>query len=436
MRTASLGLLILTIAACGGSGDGPGDNGQTGACSLNGQKQFVLDEMRNWYLWNDLLPASVDIDNFATPEALLASLTSVQPLDRFSFINSAAADQQFFNEGEFEGYGFSYRVVGGNSMFLERVFADGPAGSAGLARGQQVLEVNGQTVASIIGSSGVAGLDALFDAATVEFLVERPDTTQFSAPMSRGLVTIDPVPQHRVIDAGGGRTVGYLELVTFIGTAEPQLATVFGEFEAAGVTDVVIDLRYNGGGLVRTAELLGDFLGGFVAVGQVFSRTQFNADRAAANDSTELFADAGPDVALSRLAVVATRGTASASELVINGMAPWVEVTIVGETTFGKPVGQLGLEFCDKILRPTSFRKANALDEGNFFDGLPVDCPAPDDIGFAIGADDDPNLVTALTYLDTGACPQPQSAGNQKPQRDNRQRLPDGRPWRDLLDAR
>ena len=112
--------------------------------------------------------------------------------------------------------------------------------------------------------------------------------------------------------------------------------------------------------------------------------------------------------------VIASRGTASASELVTNGMIPHVNVAIVGDRTFGKPVGQIGLEFCDKILRPTAFRLANADGDGDYFDGLPVDCPAADDLSVAIGADSDPNMVAALGYLDTGACPVVAAPGNQQ----------------------
>jgi carboxyl-terminal processing protease len=67
-------------------------------------------------------------------------------------------------------------------------------------------------------------------------------------------------------------------------------------------------------------------------------------------------------------------------------------------------VGQIGIEFCEKILRPTSFKTVNALGEGDYFGGLPVDCAAPDDIAFAVGADDDPNLLAAMAMLETG-CP-------------------------------
>ncbi len=104
---------------------------------------------------------------------------------------------------------------------------------------------------------------------------------------------------------------------------------------------------------------------------------------------------------------IATRGTASASELVTNGLDPHTRVTIVGSNTFGKPVGQIGLELpggCDILLRPTSFKTVNATGFGEFFNGLPVDCPATDDLDIPVGADNDPNMVAALDYLETGSC--------------------------------
>ena len=407
MRRSALSSVVaaLLLAGCGGGGGGGSLTAPTGAnaCSVEGQKQFVLDQMRDIYFWNASLPANVDLTAFATPEALLAHLTSFQPLDSFSFINSAAADQQFFGEGRFAGFGFGYTVNGAGEARFLYVYAGSPAATAGFARGFEILAVDGQSVASL----GASGLAASFGPAEVgvtrNFTIRRLDGSEFSADVSKDIVTIDPVPGARVIDTAGG-PVGYLELATFISTAEAELATAFADFESRGVTDLVLDLRYNGGGLVRIAELLGDYLGGSIAEGDVFSKTLYNADNSDRN-STENFARLGASLALSRLVVIASGRTASASELVINGLEPHADVVIVGATTFGKPVGQVGIEFCEKILRPTAFEKVNALDNGGFFDGLPVDCPAEDDLTSATGSDDDPALRAGLAYFATGSCP-------------------------------
>jgi C-terminal processing protease CtpA/Prc len=419
MRKFVVILSALVAAACSSS-DGSSEAPPVAACSLEGEKQFVLDSMRAWYFWNDLLPAQVDISQFATPEDLLAYLTTFSPdltpddgidnpVDRFSFINTAAADQAFFGEGKFEGFGFSSRFVAENDLRLSRVFFDSPANRAGLARGQQIVALNGRTIADIQANEGV---NALFDLSPLDFTMRpvggNPDgSDDFTETITQGIVTIDPVPQARIIvDPNDVRPpVGYLELATFISTADAEMDAVFADFRAQGVNDVILDLRYNGGGLVSTSELLGDFLGGDVAENLVYSKTVFNELRAPANNSTEFFERRANSMSLVRLVVIASPSTASASELVINGMDPHVEVIIVGDDTFGKPVGQVGLEFCEKILRPTAFQTLNANDFGDYFFGLPADCTAPDDLNVAVGADNDPNIEAALFYLDTGGCP-------------------------------
>lgn len=401
MRRLMSLILAASLVACGGGGASEPPQTGTAACTTDGQKQFVLDNMNAWYLWNDLLPANVDIGNYASPEELLDYLTSFQPLDKFSFINSAVADSQFFGEGKYQGFGFSIRFLAADDLRLTRVFSGSPADTGELRRGQRILRLNDRTIADIQANEGVA---AIFDLQTVKFEMQEVDGSPLTTTITQDIVTIDPLPQWRIIDTGNGRNVGYMEFATFISTATPKFETVFSAFKSAGVNDVIIDLRYNGGGLVSTAELMGDYLGGSVAENLVFSHTEYNADRAG-NNTFEFFELIGNSLSLSRLIIIATQGTASASELVTNGMIPHVAVTIVGDRTFGKPVGQIGLEFCEKILRPTSFSTSNANDEGDFFDGLPVDCAAADDLTIEVGIDLDPNMIAAMTYLNTGACP-------------------------------
>ncbi len=448
MRKLIVLIAFAGLTACGGSGSGSaGPQTGTAACSNDGQKQYVLDQLYAWYLWNDLLPAGIRISDYASPEELVFRVTTElgprdtngDPLDLFSSVGSAEADSQFFGEGKFEGFGFSWRFVdqAQTDFRITRTFLGSPANLGGLERGQQVLSLNGRTIANITASEGVSAFFAANN--TVDFEVQPlVGASFFTSPLTKAIVTIDPVPQHRIIDAGNGVMVGYLELATFISTADPAFATIFAKFRAQGVNDVIIDLRYNGGGLVSTAELLGDYLGGSVAQNLVFSRTEFNADRAAQNNYTTLFSLLGNSLPLSRLVVIATRGTASASELVTNGLIPHVDVTIVGDNTFGKPVGQIGLTFCDKILRPTSFRLANALGDGDYFDGLPVDCPAADDLGTAVGSDTDPNMIAAMSYLNTGACPVTSLPGGSfKASDESRTSKPEPNrpPHRELLDA-
>ena len=450
MRKLTTLLCAATLTACGGGSStgivNPPTDPESAACSNDGQKQFVLDNLYAWYLWNDLLPANINIADYASPEELIIRVTedfgpqdaNGQSIDRFSFVRSQQSEQDFLEGALGELFGFNYRFAdeAGTDFRIVRVYSGSPAEVGGLGRGQRILTLNGRSVAEISSSEGVSTFFS--NNATVTFEIERPGDNDFTT-ITKAAITINPVPQWRLIERGAGvPPVGYMQLDTFIDTANPTFDAAFAAFNAAGVNDVIIDLRYNGGGLVRTAELLGDYLGGLVAENLVFSSTEFNADRAAANNFTELFDRLGNSISLSQFVVIATRGTASASELVTNGMIPHVNTAIVGDRTFGKPVGQIGLNFCDKIMRPVAFRVANADGAADYFDGLPVDCAAPDDLSTEIGADDDPNVIAALSYINTGACP-PEAVQDGRLRSENRappqQRDRRGSPAREYLDA-
>jgi C-terminal processing protease CtpA/Prc len=434
MRILASLVFLASLTACSFSSDSGNNNQYT--CSDRDQKRLVRDVMQDWYLWNDLLPDKIKLGDYDSPAELLASLTQVQPLDNYSRIGSAAADAAFYGGGLFQGFGFGWELVAADDVRLTRVFSSSPAAAAGLSRGQRIVALDGRSIAEIEAAQGIS---AALDQGVIEFTMREIDgVTEFSVTVSQDIVTIDPVPQWRLIPTAGGPPVGYLELSSFISTANSALDDVFAEFLANGVTDVIIDLRYNGGGIVSTAELLGDLLGGDVAENLTFTRTLFNADRSAEYDSEQIFARLTNSINLSRLVVIATDRTASASELLTNAMEPHVDVTIVGDTTFGKPVGQAGFEFCGAILRLTAFRTVNANDIGDYYSGLPADCAVSDDLDIPVGDAADPNMIAALGYLDTGACPaSPASTVQAKPATlDDRADDPwQGPPWREVAGA-
>ena len=447
MTKLSLLFVAAVLTACGGggnSGSNPPLRPVTDSCSSAGQKRFVLDNMRFWYLWNDRLPASVDADRFAEPEDLLRFLAtfspnnaSGRPVDRFSNISTVEQERQFFGAGRFEGFGFSSRFQAADDLRISRVYESSPAFAAGLRRGQRILALDARSIAQIRAAEGVAAV--LNSKTRLRFRMQRQDGSEFAATITKGIVTIDPVPQWRIIDAAGGRKIGYLELTVFISPAVSKLDAAFAAFLNAGVTELILDLRYNGGGIVNVAESLANYVDGAGAKGRVFAKTRYNAARGPANNKETRFQSIANSLNVSDVVVIATRATASASEMVANGLVTDARVTLIGGRTFGKPVGQIGLEFCQKILRPTAFKTSNSLDFGDFFDGLPANCAAEDDLNVAIGAASDPNVVAALAFLNTGACPVtsslPGGAGSAAARLEVP--LPDltGPPWREFANA-
>ena len=446
LRKLSLPFIAAVLTACGGGNSGSNSllRPAPDSCSLAGQKRFVLDNMRSWYLWNDRLPASVDADRFAEPEDLLRFLTtfspnnaSGKPVDRFSSIGTVERERQFFGAGRFEGFGFSSRFLAADDLRISRVYESSPAFAAGLRRGQRILSLDARSIAQIRAAEGVTAV--LDGKARLVFRMQRQDGSEFAATIAKGTVTIDPVPQWRIIDAAGGRKIGYLELTVFISPAVAKLDAAFAAFLEAGITELILDLRYNAGGSVNIAERLANYVDGAGAKGRVFAKTRYNAARAPANDREARFQSIANSLNVSDVVVIATRVTASASEMVANGLVTDARVTIVGERTLGKPVGQVGLEFCQKILRPTAFKTVNSLDFGDFFDGLPANCAVADNLNVAIGAASDPNVVAALAFLNTGACPVTSSLSGGADRAAARLKAPrpdlTGPPWREFANS-
>jgi C-terminal processing protease CtpA/Prc len=220
--------------------------------------------------------------------------------------------------------------------------------------------------------------------------------------MAKAVVTIPTVSLTRTLNVDG-RRVGYIFFRNFVEPSAAALDAAFAELRAAGATELVLDLRYNGGGLVSVAQHLASLIGGAQTAGQVFVRYVHN-DRNSQRDNTARFETAAQALSLSRLIVITTRASASASELVINALRPFIPVVVVGDRTYGKPVGQYGFTMCGKVLYPVSFATRNAAGEGDYFNGLAPSCPAADDVDHALADPQEGSLREALTVIRTGAC--------------------------------
>ncbi|MEZ5291386.1 MAG: S41 family peptidase [Vicinamibacterales bacterium] len=374
------------------------------SCSVLGQATFVRDTLDEVYLWYRDLP-SLDPADVESPEAYLAAVR-VRPLDTtFSYIQSRAASDALFSESQFVGLGLSTAVVDGELRVLQ-VFDGGPAAEAGLDRGSRLTSIAGRAVAELLADGSV---DEAFGPAEAGYAValgfETRGGVSMLATLRKRTVTIPTVSLTRVFDVGG-RRVGYVFFRNFVRPSAAALDEAFAALRQAGIRELVLDLRYNGGGLVDVAVHLAGLIAGPAAVDQVFAQSHHN-DRNRRLDATLRFGAPASALGLDRVVVIATRASASASELLINGLRPFVPVVIVGDRTYGKPVGQYLFPFCDKVLAPVAFSMTNADGQGGYFDGLPADCPAADDILHELGDPGEASLATALGYIAVGSCRAP-----------------------------
>ncbi len=391
---ALVACLLLLSGAAGAQG--------AADCSTLGQVSYVRDTLREYYYWYRELPDPSPA-LFASPEAYLEAVR-YRPLDSsFSYITAQQAAQAYYGDSQYVGFGLSVQQLSEDDLRVSQVFPETPAAEAGLERGARILSVNGRSVGDWA-RSGQAG--AIFGPAdigyTVDLVYRAADGRELTARMVKRLVTIPTVSHTRVYELEG-HAVGYVGFRNFVEPSFAALRAAFGELRAAAVDELVLDLRYNGGGMVSVAQFLSELIGGSGTQGQLFCRFQHN-DKNSFRDQDFVFADQVLALDLKRLTVITTRASASASELVINSLRPFLEVRVVGDTTFGKPVGQYGFTFCGQVLYPVAFSVRNARGEGDYFGGIPADCTAADDLGHQLGDPAEASLAEALHVAVRGAC--------------------------------
>lgn len=434
--------LVAMLAACsGGGGSGgsvnvpptagggtsaPTPTPSTAGCSLRERQDWAFAQINEWYLFPETLPASLSPTPYASVETYIDALTATaraQSKDRyFTYLTSIAEENAYYNSGSSAGYGF--RLTGDSAarrVWVMEAFEGAPALAAGLDRGTEILAIgtsasNLRTVDSIVAAEGLGGVsNALGVAAvgTTRTLRIRDAAGTREVTMAMADYALTPVSSRygaKVID-DGGRKIGYVNLRTFINTADPALRTAFANFKAQGVDQVIVDFRYNGGGLISIAELMGDLLGANRTTSDVFSHTVFRASKAS-NNETRYFSPQPQSIAPTKIAFIGTGGTASASELVINAFIPYLNANaaLVGTNTYGKPVGQIAIDkaACDDRLRVVALAVQNKDHQGGYYTGLAgtvqASCRAGDDINYPLGDPREASTKAALDYLAGRSC--------------------------------
>lgn len=431
-RVALSLLLSVSLAACGGGdsggsappiGGGPSPTPTpppTAQCSLAERQNFVREQINQYYLFPDLLATNVNPANYTTVQGYIDALVAparAAGRDRyFTYITSIAEENALINSGANAGFGvrLSYE---NNRLFVSEAFENAPGFAAGLDRGTEILAIDGQSVSALFASGGAAAVNQALGPSDPgvrrTFRIRDAGGVEREVAATKATYSLDPVSDRygvRIIEDAGKR-VGYLNLRTFIvRTGEQELRAAFREFQEAGVTEVILDFRYNGGGLVSQAELLGSLLGKNY-VGQVFSRTEFRPSLASENE-TALFTAQAEAIGITKLAIIGSDGTASASELVANSFIPYLgdNLALIGSDTYGKPVGQIALDraACDDRLRVVAFRSVNAAGQGDYYSGLasviPNTCRAGDDLSRQLGDPQEASIRAALDFLAGQSC--------------------------------
>ena len=466
--TASAALCAALLASCGGGGGG-GDSGSSGPVSTNlpssaslaeqcaaprpagtidpisgvayGDVQGSLDTekqfLRSWidetYLWyrdvEALSPSTLDRNNYSTPIAYFNALKSPlfdsqgEAKDKFHFTYDTPTWDNLSLAGVSYGYDFEITL---QSAAPPRVAVvaytdDGAAtGQGGIGRGASIITVDGVDLAN---GSDVATLNAgLFpSAAGTHTLVVKDlgSSTTRTVTVNATPITESPVQNVKTVSTPTG-TVGYMLFNDHIATAESQLIAAINQLQAASVTDLVLDMRYNGGGYLDIASELAYMVAGPTNTsGKFFERENYNDKNpfafTQAQDTTDFHSTAQglstasgtplPTLNLSRLFVLTSANTCSASEAVVNGLrGAGVTVYLIGDTTCGKPYGFFPTDNCGTTYFSIMFQGVNNVGFGDYPDGFAPTCTASDDFTHALGDPLENQLNVALGYRANATC--------------------------------
>jgi hypothetical protein len=428
----ALGLLALAAASLGCPGPKPA--GQAGAAGPelppgpHGEKAFLLALFRQHYLWRDDLP-EVDVRNYATSRELVQDLAQRASggRDRWTCLRqgSGAPRDSLSRFGMDSGFGFNHVYRDGQVQVTE-VLPGTSAHQAGVRRGDRLLNhapaldgldrvhLDGRDLARsayAIGGTWPESPVPLGQAWC--FRIQRAGTGEIhDHTLRKHAVHADPVPRAadpRVLPAGPCR-VGYLPLREFSPAADAGLRQAMAQFRERGVTDLIVDLRYNPGGNEETLVLLANLLCPPEADHALMFRLNGNGRRVS---QPTWFRMRPESVRPGKLAFIVTRDSGSASEAVIHVLAPYYRrnLALVGQRTHGKPVscGVFPVPGCGLELNLVVQQMENADGGGGYFDGLPDarfpgdTCAAEDDLGHAPGDPAEASTAAALRWIVEGS---------------------------------
>jgi carboxyl-terminal processing protease len=414
-------------------GDRPG--------SLETEKSWVRSYIDETYLWYNEVP-TVAAALYSTPQSYFDVLKTTalsgsgRPKDEFHFYEDTASYEASTQAGVESGYGASFaflRSTPPRNLVVAYVEKASPAGSAALVRGTRILAIDGIDFVNDNTEAGInvfiAGLSPSKPGETHTFTVQDQGASAArTVTMVSANIAIAPVQNVKTIDSANGR-VGYLLLDSFNFPSEGALINAFRQLSSAGATDLVLDLRYNGGGFgYISSELSYMVAGAQRTANKTFLKQTYSDKRVADNsDSSNAepfyngasgFSNTGttagtvlPTLNLGRVYILTSSGTASASELVINGLEGiGVQVIRLGTTTRGKPYGFRSIDNCGTTYSSIEIKATNNVGFGDYVDWFAPTCTVADDFSKELGDPTEGRLAAALSYRQTGICPSQKSS--------------------------
>lgn len=408
--TLSITLLIAT--AC--KKDEIPEKNYTGPVTSQEINSWVMDSLRIYYLWNNQLPAKPNLQQ--EPSAFFKSVKYSG--DRFSVLINPS-DQSTFTNTIKSLFGFEFSIISLDNNtttigLVKLVVPNSNASRQGLTRGTLFYKINGQrlTAANFTSLINELQTNRTGSITTVNETLSVEKTIQ----LSPSIFAEYPIYKDTIYSYNG-RKAGYLFFNNFATSYNPVLTNVFQQFKSQNINELILDLRYNAGGEVASAAVLCGLISANLKANSLFinyagnnyagqfSQT-LNETLNTAQTNRLTFSQIEPNqLALTRVYIIATKNTASAAEVVINNLKPYIEVIHIGENTFGKDVGSFSIQDqraakrIEWVLYPIVYKISNANNTGGYSNGLIADEKMDENLSLPlkeIGDPEEPLLNRAL----------------------------------------
>lgn len=380
----------------------------TTTSSADALKDSALLYTKDIYFWYKQIPSTFNAKSYSDFDKMMTAIRQYStepgfstPVDRWSFaVKQAEWDNVSSGiSGDF-GLNVFFRAEG--DLRVKQVEKESPAGRAGIHRGWRITAINGNT--NITTGNADFIVQNIYQSTTVSVTFQKPDNTTATIPLTASSYQERPVILDSIYNINS-KKIGYFSFNSFLGDTTQiynEFARVFNGFASANVSDVIVDLRYNGGGYVSMSQKLANWLAPSSANGQLMMKQQFN-DKYTQYNEDEIFKKSG-SLNLSRIFFIVSSGTASASELLINNLKPYMDVQLVGPSkTYGKPVGFFPIPIGDWYIFPVSFKSTNKNGEGGYYNGLALNSQVSDGLDKDWGDVNETSLQSALGYITSGA---------------------------------
>lgn len=371
-------------------------------------KDTTLSYARDIYIWYKTIPANMNAQSYSDPNKIMEAIRPysiepgfANPVDRWSFAMLQSEWNQV-SSGVAADFGMRVFFKTATDLRVASVDKNGPAGIANVKRGWKITSINGVAISDTSQSTFI--VNTVYYSSTTKFGFTLPDNSTKEVTLNSLVFTGNPFMLDTVYTYGSNK-IGYFVLNSFLGdttAVKTGFNNIFTKFTSAGVNDVVIDLRYNGGGYVMLAQYMLDHLVPPSGNGQTMLTYAYN-DKYTNFNSTLKYSKKG-NLNLSRVFFIVSKQSASASELAINSIKPFLDVKIIGPSnTHGKPVGFYPIPVGNWYMFPVSFRTINKNGEANYFNGFAPDNIAADGLDKNWGDADESCLAKAIKYITTGS---------------------------------